>query len=473
MREVAELFQNLVEFLADVVESLCGLWIRELAGQADSDAECGQVLLRPVMEVALDPSALSVARGNDAFTCCAKLRVHRPDLGRQATVLEGQQQRLTCGSDELRVCIQSPVVHDHGHCLAVLHDRSRRLARRRRGRKRLAARVDKAAGLLESEPDLERWIIECSGQRRAKLTGARVLYHAGDDLLQHCRSEERAHHDRKQKSVWRCADTDGGQPGQLRERVRIQVHELDTGCVEDQEQSDGRQNRGVDRQECPPSRPRRRRQPEDQVDEDCGADREQVVVRDVAAEKTVGDRRPIGDHEAVRGTRSVAAGLRKIAIDDRREKERGNVRLQSFERDRAKQRPSDAIPDTTLRECEDDTKPEKNKQPIGQHTGAAEKWLSRSLKRHHGRADRDREKEETESIARASNQPVERRAEPSHDHHGDHQAECDRVDEMVARREEEARSDRDEEPSDRSGDQDAAASEDRRDGRRGSGDGGR
>ena len=62
MGEVAELLQNLLELLADVVESLCGLWIRELAGQADSDAECDQMLLRSVMEVALDLAALGVAR---------------------------------------------------------------------------------------------------------------------------------------------------------------------------------------------------------------------------------------------------------------------------------------------------------------------------------------------------------------------------------------------------------------------------
>ena len=74
MRKVAELFQNLVELLADVVESLRGLWLRELAGQADSDAECGQMLLRSVMEVALDLSALGVARGHDACTRCAELR---------------------------------------------------------------------------------------------------------------------------------------------------------------------------------------------------------------------------------------------------------------------------------------------------------------------------------------------------------------------------------------------------------------
>ena len=91
MGEVAELPKNLLELLADVVEPLCGLWIRELAGQADSDAQCDQVLLRPVMEVALDLAALVVARCHDASTRRAELFVRRLELGRQATVLDGQQ----------------------------------------------------------------------------------------------------------------------------------------------------------------------------------------------------------------------------------------------------------------------------------------------------------------------------------------------------------------------------------------------
>ena len=266
MGEIAELLQNLFELFADDVESLCDLWIRELAGQADLVAECDQMLLRTVMEVALDLAALGVSRGHDPCTRCAQLCVRRPELGvrrldldRQTTVLDRQQQRLTRSSDKLRVGVQSRVVHDHGHGLAVLCDRSRRLAGRRRGRKRLAARVDEAAGLLESEPDLERWIIECSGQRRAQLSGARVLYQAGDDLLQRCRGEERAHDDRKQKSVWQHRVTDVGQPAPLRERSRIHVHQPDEGCVVDHDRNDGQQSREVDRQECPPPRPSRRR----------------------------------------------------------------------------------------------------------------------------------------------------------------------------------------------------------------------
>ena len=63
MGEVAELLQNLVQLYAHRVESHSELWIRDFAGQANFDAEGGQMLLRTVMEVALDLAALSLARG--------------------------------------------------------------------------------------------------------------------------------------------------------------------------------------------------------------------------------------------------------------------------------------------------------------------------------------------------------------------------------------------------------------------------
>ncbi len=107
MGEVAELLQDLLELFADVVESLRGFWIREFAGQADSDAKGDQMLLRPVMEVALELSAPGVARGQDACTRRAELHACRVELGRQATVLDRQQQRLTRGCEELRVGVQS------------------------------------------------------------------------------------------------------------------------------------------------------------------------------------------------------------------------------------------------------------------------------------------------------------------------------------------------------------------------------
>ena len=66
MGEVAELLQNLVQLFAYLVESRYALWIRDFAGQANFDDEGDQMLLRPVMEVALNLSALSLARGRDA-----------------------------------------------------------------------------------------------------------------------------------------------------------------------------------------------------------------------------------------------------------------------------------------------------------------------------------------------------------------------------------------------------------------------
>ena len=68
---------RLVELFADVVEALRYLWIREFAGQADPEANRDQVLLRPVMKVALDLAALGVARGQEACTRCEELRARR------------------------------------------------------------------------------------------------------------------------------------------------------------------------------------------------------------------------------------------------------------------------------------------------------------------------------------------------------------------------------------------------------------
>ena len=216
-----------------------------------------------------------------------------------------------------------------------------------------------------------------------------------------------------------------------------------TAAVEDHD--GGRhQSRDVDGQERPPARPSRRRQPVDQEDEECGKGRQQVVRHDVLAEKAVGERRPIGDHEAVRGTPRVAVGERNAALDDRREEKPGDGRLQYWERHRAEKRPCEATRNTTVREREENVKHEKKNDRTGQHTDAAEKRLGRSLKRERGHGDRQRQQEETESIARASNQPVERRAEPSQDPHGHAEAPRNRIDEVVARRHEKARADSDE-----------------------------
>ena len=74
MGEVAELLQNLVQLFAHLVESRYALWIRDVAGQANLDDEGDQMLLRPVMEVALNLSAFSLARARDACMHRVELR---------------------------------------------------------------------------------------------------------------------------------------------------------------------------------------------------------------------------------------------------------------------------------------------------------------------------------------------------------------------------------------------------------------
>ena len=419
------------------------------------------MLLRPVMEVALDLAALGVACGHDACTRGAELFVRRLELGRQTTVLDGQQQRLTRGCDELWVGVQSRVVPDHRHGFAVPRDRSRRLARRRRGRKRLAARVDKAAGLLESEPDLERWIIECIGQRRAQLSGARVLYQAGDDLLQRRRGEECAYHDRKHKSVGKQGATNREEPADVRDRAGLQIEMIADDAVEDQ---DGRRKHHggyVDGNERAPARSSCRRQAVEQDRESPHSERERQV-RTVAAEP-VGDRRTVGDHEGVRGTRRVAAGNRPAAAHDGREEKLRKGRCKEGKRPSREQQPLRPAAKPSAGEGEDDIEGQDERREVTEHTDAVEQGIGRPLQRHDDRSKRQGHEREAEAIAGTSNQPVERRTGPSHDDHGPLDAVRNRIDEVVARREEQTGSDRDQKPPDRKRGQDVASRQDRRD----------
>ena len=218
----------------------------------------------------------------------------------------------------------------------------------------------------------------------------------------------------------------------------------------------------VDGNERAPARPSCRRHAVGQESDSPHSERERQV-RAVAAEP-VGDRRTVGDHEGVRGTRIVAAGNRPAAAHDGREEKRRKERCTEGERPSREQQPLRRGAKPSLGEGEDDVVGEDERREVTEHTDAVEQGIGRPLQRHDDRRKRQRHEREAEAIAGTSNQPVERRAGPSHDDHGPLDAVRNRIDEVVARREQQTRSDRDENPSDRSGDQDAASSEDRRDG---------
>ena len=69
MREVAQLLDGLLEVGGDLVEHLLGgigVGIGQLAGETRAHRERDQVLLRAVVEVALDPAPLGVGGVDNA-----------------------------------------------------------------------------------------------------------------------------------------------------------------------------------------------------------------------------------------------------------------------------------------------------------------------------------------------------------------------------------------------------------------------
>ena len=61
------------------------------------------MLLRAVVKITLDLPPLGVACGNDARPCPAQLCVREQQLASEPIVLEGEEQRVACDRDELRI----------------------------------------------------------------------------------------------------------------------------------------------------------------------------------------------------------------------------------------------------------------------------------------------------------------------------------------------------------------------------------
>ena len=83
VREVAQLLHRLLEVGRDLVEHLLGgvgVGVGELAGEAGAHRERDEVLLRAVVQVALDAAALEVGGLDDAGAGAAQLVGLAPDL---------------------------------------------------------------------------------------------------------------------------------------------------------------------------------------------------------------------------------------------------------------------------------------------------------------------------------------------------------------------------------------------------------
>ena len=94
MGEIAQLAQRVFEAVPEYVQPSHNLRILlgQLTRECELDAQAGQVLLCAVVQVALDLAALEISRGDRVSTRRGKLGGRRLKLGRQATVLDRQQQ---------------------------------------------------------------------------------------------------------------------------------------------------------------------------------------------------------------------------------------------------------------------------------------------------------------------------------------------------------------------------------------------
>ena len=127
---------------------------RQLLGERHLDLERDQLLLRAVVEVALDAPALGVAGGHGPGAATRPAR--RSSIWR----LEREQHRLARRADELRVGVQRRVVPDRRDRLAVAGRRGSSRARRRRPPTRRRGRASPRSRAVDPEHELDGGIVE-------------------------------------------------------------------------------------------------------------------------------------------------------------------------------------------------------------------------------------------------------------------------------------------------------------------------
>jgi hypothetical protein len=164
--EVAELVKDALELVAEVGEPRGDLRIafRELPREPDPDAEGHQVLLRPVVQVALDLSPLGIAGGGDLLAGRDELGGRRTELRLEPTVLEREQNGLAGSIDELRVGVQRGVVPDRRDGLALSCDEARGApVSGGHAGDPLAPRVHEAVSAVDPERKLDGRVVERVG----------------------------------------------------------------------------------------------------------------------------------------------------------------------------------------------------------------------------------------------------------------------------------------------------------------------
>ena len=229
--QLAQLGQRLLRLLAGRLDQRLQLGIgpgHPAARHAERQRQRDQPLLRPVVQVALEPAAFGVPGLHDPGPGRPHQLQLRLDLGLQPGVLQGHARRRRGQPDQLRLEVQARVVDQHGLPRPGQRDhrppriRPRRVHRQARG-------VGEAVPVPERE--LQGGIAQRPGQRVPQPAGRRARFQVDDRGAERAARRPGAHRadheqDRAEQGHQRRPAVED-QVGQRRQAVK-------TGDVSDQ-----------------------------------------------------------------------------------------------------------------------------------------------------------------------------------------------------------------------------------------------
>src|SRR5262245_26002322 len=151
VRQLAQLVQGVLDLALGLLEAVVELGHDVAAGEPDRERERGELLLRAVVEVALEQPALGLARRRDIGARAAQVLELLLKPGLQALMVETEADAALDLGDDARVVEQAGAVAEKRDRLAVPHERRRRSPGLRRPG--AATRVDPAARAAVQEPE--------------------------------------------------------------------------------------------------------------------------------------------------------------------------------------------------------------------------------------------------------------------------------------------------------------------------------
>jgi hypothetical protein len=175
-RELAQLRQRVRELLERALDERERLAVARdpVADQLEVQRERDELLLRPVVKVALESATRLEARLDDPRSRGAQLLDPRPQVRLQPLVVEREDGTRSRGPDELGTRVQLRVVDDRCQTRAVVLDRGPRAAGLGYGQlDRQSALVHEDGAIGQPVRDRKRVVADALRERVAYLPGPR------------------------------------------------------------------------------------------------------------------------------------------------------------------------------------------------------------------------------------------------------------------------------------------------------------